>query len=108
MESMDSFLNDLDIFEITETYLDSPERNIIYHRKFETKEILNGNKSILGDYQTKQIKDGNDLVNNIVRDLDTNIVMLKQTLDVLIKNEEFEKAIEIREKIKKIESNNIK
>lgn len=99
VESMDSFLSDMQIFEIKKVYQDSNASHILYHRSYNSDIIENDLTCFnLGDYNIMFKFEDKELSN------EEQIESLKQDLKEHVDNERFEQAEQISKLISKLES----
>lgn len=99
VESMDSFLSDMQIFEIKKVYQDSNASHILYHRSYNSDIIENDLTCFnLGDYNIMFKFEDKELSN------EEQIESLKQDLKEHVVNERFEQAEQISKLISKLEN----
>lgn len=102
MDSINNFLETLELFEIIEICQETDVKNILYHKKYDSNDIFTFNESMITE---------DNLKNKIDSTEDTNVFLLidlQDELRMLILDEDYEEASRVRDKIKKLNEKPLK
>lgn len=102
MDSMNNFLEALELFEIIEICEETNIKNILYHKKHDSSDIFTFNESI------NKVDDSKDKI-DFTEDIKVfELLDLEDELRMLILDEDYEEASNVRDKIKKLKNNESK